>query len=143
MNQLPAVDSGDGAHRSVELAPRRVLVIDDDRDCCDMLAAVIEARGHETRSAYDALEATEILQSFMPDIVFLDIGLPGLSGTELVKYLRGIPALASIPVIAVTGRTGERDRKDAMQAGFTDYISKPVEPRRVREMVSEAPIRVR
>lgn len=117
---------------------RRVLIVEDNRDTGEMLALLLEAHGHEVKIANDGLEALDVIRSFTPDIAFLDIGLPGMSGLDLVRHLRAIPALTRTPIVAVSGYVREDDRLGALAAGFNAHLAKPIDPVQVRELVERA-----
>jgi PAS domain S-box-containing protein len=118
---------------------RRVLVVDDNEDAVTTMSALLERCGHETRVATDGLHAIEIAHEFEPDIVLLDIGLPGLDGFQVARRLRQIPACEGIPIVAVTGYAREWDRQQALQAGFSDHFAKPIDPKTLERVVEMAP----
>jgi PAS domain S-box-containing protein len=120
---------------------KRVLIVDDNEDATEMLSALLQGRGHETRVALDGLHALEIAHDFRPNIVFLDIGLPKLDGFQVVRRMRKIPACARIPIIAVTGYARDSDRQRALQAGFSDHLVKPVDLAQLELAVEMAPER--
>ncbi|MEP6768406.1 MAG: ATP-binding protein [Acidobacteriota bacterium] len=115
------------------LGPRRILVVDDNADAVSGLTSLIELEGHETRAAHDGAVALQIAESFAPDVVLLDIGLPGLDGYAVARRLRELPATRSATLIAVTGYGQEEDRRRALQAGFDRHVVKPI--RSVRELL--------
>jgi CheY-like chemotaxis protein len=106
---------------------RRILVVDDNEDSAEMLAEVLKARGHVTRVALDAPAALRVARDFMPDIAFLDIGLPVMDGYELAGRLREVPGLEHTRLIALTGYGQESDRERSRAAGFQDHLVKPVD----------------
>lgn len=106
--------------------PTRILVVDDNEDCAELLAAVFELRGHELRIAHDAAAALAIARQFLPEVAFLDLGLPGIDGCELAQALRALPGLAAIRLIALTGSAEPAARVRTRQAGFADHLVKPV-----------------
>jgi CheY-like chemotaxis protein/two-component sensor histidine kinase len=112
-------------------ACRRVLVVDDNPDAAELMYDALTEVGHEVRTAADAPSALQIVQTFAPDIAFLDIGLPVMDGYELARQLRRIPALKSTPLVAVTGYAQEDDRQRAFASGFTEHLAKPLTPDRV------------
>jgi two-component system CheB/CheR fusion protein len=108
-------------------SPRRVLIVDDNEDAANSLAMILKLSGHETASVYTAMDALERAVSFRPDVVLLDIGLPGMNGYEVAQKMRELPGLADIRLVAVTGYGRSDDRLRARDAGFDDHLTKPVE----------------
>ncbi|WP_236589026.1 response regulator [Ramlibacter aurantiacus] len=108
--------------------PLSILIVDDNRDAVEMMALLLETYGHRTHGAADAEEALEMARRLRPDIVLLDIGLPGIDGFEVCRRLRRQedPG-ARACVLAVTGWAGSANREAAVAAGFDDYLVKPVE----------------
>jgi CheY-like chemotaxis protein len=106
---------------------RRVLVVDDNEDAANSLAMVLQLGGHETTSAYTAADALARAAAFQPDVVLLDIGLPGMSGYEVAQKMRELPGLRNVRLVAVTGYGRSDDRRRAREAGFDDHLTKPVE----------------
>jgi CheY-like chemotaxis protein len=88
---------------------------------------VLQLSGHETASVYTAADALEHAAVFKPDVVLLDIGLPGMDGYEVAQRLRELPGLRGIKLVAVTGYGRSDDRLRARDAGFDDHLTKPVE----------------
>lgn len=107
--------------------PRRVLVVDDNEDAANSLAMILKLGGHETASVYTAAAALERAAAFKPDVVLLDIGLPGMDGYEVAQKMRELPGLRDIRLVAVTGYGRSDDRMRARDAGFDDHLTKPVE----------------
>lgn len=106
---------------------RRVLIVDDNEDSANSLAMVLKLGGHETASVYTAVDALRHATVFKPDVVLLDIGLPGMDGYEVAQKLRELPGLRDIRLVAVTGYGRSDDRRRAREAGFDDHLTKPVE----------------
>ena len=107
--------------------PRRVLIVDDNEDAANSLAMILELGGHETASVYTAVDALQRAAAFRPDVVLLDIGLPGMDGYEVAQKIRELPGLRDIRLVAVTGYGRSDDRRRARDAGFDDHLTKPVE----------------
>lgn len=103
-----------------------VLVVDDQRDVADSMAMLIEALGHRARAVYDGAEALAISRQQAPDAMFVDIGMPGMTGYELAEHVRRDPALADLQLVAVTGYAREEDRARVVRAGFDLHMTKPV-----------------
>lgn len=107
---------------------RRVVVVDDNPDAANTLASILRASGHEVHIATDGHGAIELAIRVRPDVMLLDIGLPGLDGFSVAKRLRAEPSLAHMRIIAVTGVGDEADRQRAMEAGIDQHLIKPVDP---------------
>jgi len=118
---------------------KRVLVVDDNEDAAAMLATVLDLHGHQTRTAEDGPRALAAAAAFAPDIVFLDIGMPGMSGYEVAKRFRADPALAGVTLVALTGWGGEEDKQRTKAAGFDFHLTKPVEFSAIRAVLSDDP----
>jgi PAS domain S-box-containing protein len=106
----------------------RILVVDDNVDAAETMAMLLELSGHETRPAFGGQEALDVAFSFRPDVVFLDIGLPGMNGYEVARRLLADPATASTQLIALTGWGTEDDIRKSKMAGFHAHLTKPVDP---------------
>ena len=105
----------------------RVLVVDDNVDAAQSLSDLLEATGHVVRMAHDGLDALEVLQDFRPDLVLLDIGLPGLTGLEVAKRIRELPERGDIVLAAMTGYGQDTDRQRSKDAGFDYHLVKPAD----------------
>jgi two-component system CheB/CheR fusion protein len=106
-------------------APLRVLVVDDNHDAGVTLLMVVEALGHDVRLARDGRAALDQAAKWKPDIVFLDIGLPGMDGYEVARELRRQPGGDALHLVAVTGYGQDRDRTRTLDAGFDEHLVKP------------------
>lgn len=109
-----------------EASPRRVLIVDDNRDAANSLAELLTLQGHTAQAAHSGKEALECLASFEPEVALLDIGLPQMNGYELARRLREIETLRGIRIIALTGYGQTEDRERTRAAGFDDHLVKPV-----------------
>ena len=107
---------------------RRILVADDNRDAGDTLAMLLRLDGHEVHVATDGLEAVEMFQRLQPEVVILDIGMPGLSGHEVAQRIRDQRSEQPVILIAVTGWGQKADKDRAAASGFDHHFTKPVEP---------------
>jgi two-component system, chemotaxis family, CheB/CheR fusion protein len=107
------------------LQPLRVLVVDDNHDAADSLGMLLKFLGAEIRLAYDGNAALDALESFDPDLVLLDIGMPGMDGYEVAKRIRRHPGFAHLKLIALTGWGQEEDRRRTAAAGFDHHLIKP------------------
>ena len=107
-------------------SPRRVLVVDDNVDAAQALGLLLENMGHDVQVAHDGLAALEAARGSRPEIVLLDISMPGVDGLGVVRRLRQDPRFEKVPFIAVTGRGSEEDRRATRDAGFDEHLVKPV-----------------
>jgi PAS domain S-box-containing protein len=114
---------------------RRVLVVEDDHDSAQSLAMLLKLWGHRVEVALDGTRALDSARSFGPEIVLLDIGIPGMDGYEVAGRLRSEHG-ADLKLVALTGYGREDDRKRAHDAGFDWHLTKPLEPPRLREMLA-------
>jgi PAS domain S-box-containing protein len=114
--------------RAVPATAYRVLVVDDNRDSALSLATFLGMAGHDTRTAHDGREALEACASSWPQVVVLDIGLPGMSGYEVAREIRARPGGERLLLVAVTGWGQAEDRRRSREAGFDVHLVKPVDP---------------
>jgi len=115
---------------------RRVLVVDDQPDSTDSLALFLRLRGHEVYTASDGPGALEEFARCQPEVVFLDLGLPGMSGYDVARRLRAMPEAREVRLVAVTGYGTEADRERTRAAGFDVHLAKPVDPLEVEELLT-------
>ncbi len=127
---LPEADQRDARHR-------RVLVVDDLQDGADSLGDLLEAWGYEVCVVYRAEDALHLVQTFAPDILLLDIGLPDLDGYTVARRLRTLPANRGAVLVALTGYGRPEDISRAREAGFDHHLTKPVDPERLRRLLAE------
>lgn len=118
-------------------APRRILVVDDNRDSADSLATLLRLGGHETAIAYDGLEAVEATVRFRPDVILLDIGLPGINGFEAARRIRQQHANRRPTIVALTGWGQDSDRRASHEAGFDAHLVKPVDDATLARLLAE------
>jgi CheY-like chemotaxis protein len=119
---------------------RRILVVDDNPDTADMTQLLLQIRGHVVRAAYDGRSALEVVATFRPELVLLDIGLPGLDGYELAKKLRQVPNARDAVLVALTG-WGEPAHwvARAHEDGFVAHLTKPFDLSAVLDLIAAAP----
>jgi CheY-like chemotaxis protein len=115
---------------------RRVLVIDDNRDSAEMMAALLRVTGHDVRIAYDGPTALDLARVQPPDIVLCDISMPGMSGLKVARHLREDPGLENALLVALTGYGQEEDRRRSQEAGFNEHLVKPVGLDALRALLS-------
>ena len=106
---------------------RRILVVDDNVDAAASLAQLLQLEGHESQAVYGAREALECVNSFKPEVVLLDIGLPQMNGYEVARRLRAVDGCTRLKLIALTGYGQSEDRQKALAAGFDAHLAKPVD----------------
>jgi PAS domain S-box-containing protein len=119
--------------------PRRILIVDDNTDSARSLAMLQGHRGHQTCTAFTGPDALTAAAAFKPEVVLLDIGLPGMDGFEVGRQIRAMPALAGVFLIAMSGYGSPEDRATAKQAGFDKYLVKPVDLKELRELLATRP----
>jgi CheY-like chemotaxis protein len=133
--QVPAPASVDVTRPQPRQAGRRVLLVDDNADVTKLLGEALVMAGHEVRTVADGPSALLLVETFVPDIAFLDIGLPEMDGYELADRLRRIPRLEQTLLVAMTGYAQESDRRRALASGFGEHLPKPFHFQRVLECV--------
>ena len=121
----------------------RILVVDDNEDNRQILIDLLSGAGYEVLEALTGLDAVAIATREVPDLVLMDIQLPGIDGHEATRRIKSQPALARIPVIAVTSYALAGDARKALDAGCDDYVTKPYSPRallaKVRVILDDVP----
>jgi CheY-like chemotaxis protein len=132
--QDPQAEPGARAHDTAAVGCR-ILVVDDNVDSAQTLATLLRMEGHQTEVAYDGPSALAQVQKMDPDVIFLDIGLPGMSGFQVARELRARPQPRGVALIAVTGYGQPADRQHALDAGFDHHLVKPVDLNVVRELL--------
>jgi CheY-like chemotaxis protein len=113
-----------------------VLVVDDQADSTDSLALFLRLRGHQVHTASDGPGALEEFARCQPEVVFLDLGLPGMSGYDVARRLRAMPEARDVRLVAVTGYGTEADREQTRAAGFDVHLAKPVDPHAVEALLT-------
>ncbi|MGV3637612.1 MAG: PAS domain-containing protein [Flavobacteriales bacterium] len=106
---------------------RRIMIVDDNVDAAFTLSLMLKKKGHQVHATNGAQEALDVVLSFRPEFIFLDIGMPGLDGYEACRRLRAMPQLKDTRIIALTGWGQEEDRKRVREAGFDEHLVKPVQ----------------
>jgi signal transduction histidine kinase/ActR/RegA family two-component response regulator len=114
----------------------RVLIVEDNADAAEMLDLLISELGHLTKVAHDGSRAITAAKEFVPDVVFMDIGLPVMNGYAVVRALRELPEFASAHFAAVTGWGQDEDRRKAREAGFDSHFTKPLSPAALEELLA-------
>jgi two-component system cell cycle response regulator DivK len=121
---------------------KRILVIEDTEDNRLILGDLLSSAGYELIEAVDGLEGVATAEREQPDLILMDIQLPGIDGYEATRRIRKIPALAKVPIIAVTSYALSGDEAKTREAGCDGYVAKPYSPRqllaKIREYLPEA-----
>ncbi len=117
---------------------RRILLADDDVDGAETLAIVLRMAGHDVQVAHDGPSTLKIAAAFRPDVIFLDVGMPGMDGFETARQLRQNVGLDSALLVALTGYGREEDRQRAEEAGFDHFLVKPTPPKLLTDIAAQA-----
>jgi CheY-like chemotaxis protein len=110
-------------------------VVDDNRDAAESMGLLLGLQGHQVRTAHDGAGALTVAEAFRPEVVLLDIGLPGMDGYEVARRLRAQENGARALLIAVTGYGQDEDRRRADEAGFDHHLLKPPDPGAVERLL--------
>jgi PAS domain S-box-containing protein len=137
---LPAASSSERASQG---PGRRVLIVDDNVDAAQSLAMLADILGHSTEIAFSGPEALEKLPAFKPDIIFLDIGLPGMSGFEVAQAVKRSHPHPPPFIIALTGWGTEETKQKARESGFDEHLTKPVEIATVERILADTSLEAR
>lgn len=125
-------------HQMEPLPSRRILIVDDSRDGGESLAMLLRVLGAEVALAHSGRNALECVDTFKPDVVLLDIGMPGMDGYEVARRIRSNPANRHISLIALTGWGQDEDRKRSVAAGFNHHLVKPADIEQLRQLLTVA-----
>jgi PAS domain S-box-containing protein len=135
-----AVEAAEPAEPTEPVQPvgpvRRILVVDDHQDSTDSLALFLRLRGHDVRTARDGPSALDEIERYRPDVVFLDLGLPGMSGYDVARRVRMMNEPVLPRLVALTGYGTDADRQKTRDAGFDVHLAKPVDPRAVDALLA-------
>jgi PAS domain S-box-containing protein len=132
----PAEPRGPRPAGRTQAPPRRVLVVDDNVDAAESLAVFLRATGHEVHTAYDGRAALRQAEALGPEVVVLDIGLPGMDGYEVARRLRQQEGLKQPFLVALTGYGQDEDRRRSAAAGFDVHLVKPADPDTLHDLVA-------
>ena len=131
---LPASQSRRNAHTIA----RRVLVADDNRDAAESMGMLLRLMGNEVRTVHDGLQAVNEAETFQPDVILLDIGMPRLNGYDAARRIREQRWSHGTVLVALTGWGQEEDKRRASEAGFDRHFTKPVNPVELERLITEA-----
>jgi CheY-like chemotaxis protein len=129
--------AGDAIKTSV--IRRRVLVVDDNKDSAETLALALQLEGCDVETAYGGQQALELAEGFLPEMVLLDIGMPGMDGYEVARSIRAQPWGADMLLVAQTGWGQEEDRRRTREAGFDAHMTKPLDHSRLMSLMGQLP----
>jgi PAS domain S-box-containing protein len=146
--RMPCLPAAGAAEPLAALSPApspphaglRVLLADDNMDAADTLSALLEMSGYRVRTVYSGREALDAASDFAPDVMLLDIGMPGISGYEVARTLRADARFDRTVLVAVTGWGSRSDRDQALQAGFDHHLTKPIDHRALEPLLRPAPM---
>jgi signal transduction histidine kinase/DNA-binding response OmpR family regulator len=117
---------------------KRVLIVDDNVDACETLAMMLELLGQQTRQAHEGTGALQAAQEYKPELIFMDIGLPGLTGHEVAERMRRELGMTETYIVALSGYGTEEDRRKSLFAGFDNHFVKPLDPAALPGILAEA-----
>jgi PAS domain S-box-containing protein len=132
----PTVAVKDGPAELVKTSGRRILVVDDNADSAESLGMLLRILGNEVRTAHDGPSALEEAKKNRPEVVLLDIGMPGMSGYEVARRMRLLPELQNAILVAQTGWGQEEDRRQSTDAGFNAHLVKPVDQTALKNLLA-------
>jgi CheY-like chemotaxis protein len=126
-------------HASTEMSEvhRWALVVDDVADVTEMLSVLMSHAGYDVSTASSAQEAIALAREHHFDLVISDIGMPEMNGYQLAQTLRSLPGYDSVPLVAVTGYSMFDDRSRSLTSGFTEHVTKPIDPRAFLELIEQ------
>mgnify|MGYP001821810001 CR=1 FL=1 len=116
---------------------QKILVVDDNAANLDVMLQLLEPLGYELAIATSGEKALRVADHFRPDLVLLDVMMPGMDGYEVCRQLKAEPATRDIPVVFVTGHSSEAEREQGLAMGAAAYLSKPVDPAALYSTVEE------
>ncbi len=114
---------------------KKILCVEDNAVNMLLISRIIEAEGYELVQAKDGQIALDILEELVPDLILLDINLPGINGLELARLFKADKNIAHVPLIATTAQVLSGDRERCLEAGCDEYMPKPLDIRKLREMM--------
>lgn len=114
----------------------KILIIDDDIQTTKLLEGIVSLHGHQATIVTNSMTAVEVANSNIPDLILLDIMMPGINGIQLCKIFQSTPDLKHIPIIMVSALDDVGSKKDAYNAGAKDFLSKPVRPNELTNKIN-------
>jgi len=134
----PAAEWHVSAHmaRQEKKNKEQLLIVEDNEANLNILTDYLQAQGYETFAAADGFQALDRVQSFVPDLILMDVQLPGMDGLDTIRTLRRLPELGTIPIIAITALAMSGDEERCLEAGANAYMSKPLRLAQLRELIT-------
>jgi len=117
---------------------QKILIVEDEADTAEMLAEMARLSGYQVECTYSGKSAINMLTDIKPDLVFLDIVMPGISGLDVLKFMRTDPRLIGIPVVIISSNSLPSDKQTCLDAGATDYLTKPVSYTDLKDSMEKA-----
>ncbi len=127
----------------MEVLPAKILIVDDEADITELLAYNLAAKGYQTETARDGIEALRKARDFRPDLILLDVMMPRKGGLETLRDLRGIPDFADTAILFLTAMSDEKSEIEGLRLGADDYIAKPIKPELLATRIAAALRRTR
>ena len=121
--------------RSQRLPPCRILIVDDNREAAESLGVLLEELGATTSLAFGGREALQVIETFEPEVVLVDLGMPGMDGYEVCRRIRATPGRLQMLIIALTGWGQDEDRERSRRAGFDHHLVKPLNVQKLRTLL--------
>jgi len=135
----PELDQSSDPGKSLSRKSRKVLIVDDNRAAAEMLAMIIQILGNEVQTAHDGEEGVAAAESFRPEVILMDLGMPIMTGYEATRHIRAQPWGKEIVIIALTGWGQEEDKLRTREAGFDHHLVKPAEPSELQSLLANLP----
>ncbi len=120
------------------MSPSRVLLVEDNPDNFELVRFLLERAGYQVLEAHDGQTGLDLARRELPDLVLMDLSLPGVDGWTAARELKADPKTASIPLLAITAHTLPGDRNRALESGFNGYISKPINIQSFADDITQA-----
>ena len=114
---------------------KKILIVDDESYLIDIQEQIIKREGYESVTAENGKQAVEVAAAQLPDLILLDFSLPDMDGLEVARLIHANPKSQSTPIIVVTGGTSLEQKGKSLEAGFSDYITKPFTPEQLRSSI--------
>lgn len=116
---------------------KKVLIVEDNQDCCELVAFLVRRLGYDAIPVHTGEEAIVLAVTSRPDLIFMDLGLPGMDGIEAAAAIKQQPETAGIPIVALSARSEATWEKRALDTGMAIYLSKPTPPAAIKEALEK------